>query len=144
VEKIWYCQTGRSWQYNVGHALCMLDKATDTHTEYVTLTAFPQQRWLCECTWMWCLYVHWLSCIKCVLATKMKYESNFCFKICCHNRNTIYYLFPPNHLAILFISVFRQIQCLSLEMFNCKPGKACQRKCYVPQKYRFLYFTVQY
>jgi len=28
--------------------VCWITKAPDTHTEYVTLTAFPQQQWLCE------------------------------------------------------------------------------------------------
>jgi hypothetical protein len=27
---------------------CWLTKATDTHSEYVVLTAFPQQQWLRE------------------------------------------------------------------------------------------------
>jgi hypothetical protein len=27
---------------------CRITKATDTHSEYVTLTAFPRQQWLHE------------------------------------------------------------------------------------------------
>ena len=27
------------WQYNTAHALCMLDKAADTHFEYATINA---------------------------------------------------------------------------------------------------------
>ena len=27
---------------------CWITKATDTHTEYVSLIAFPLQQWLCE------------------------------------------------------------------------------------------------
>jgi hypothetical protein len=33
---------GHTWQYTTVHVLCMLiTKATDTHSEYVHLTAFP-------------------------------------------------------------------------------------------------------
>jgi len=28
--------------------ICWVTKATDTHSEYVILIAFPQQQWLCE------------------------------------------------------------------------------------------------
>ena len=41
---------------------CWLHKATDTHTEYVTLIAFPRQRWLRERPSFSTLYVHCLSC----------------------------------------------------------------------------------
>ena len=27
---------------------CLVNKATDTHTEYVLLITFPRQEWLCE------------------------------------------------------------------------------------------------
>ena len=34
-------------QYNTAHVLYILsNKATDIHSEYVTLIAFPQQQWL--------------------------------------------------------------------------------------------------
>jgi hypothetical protein len=36
-------------------------KATDTHSEYVILIAFPRQQWLRERALMLCLYVHLLS-----------------------------------------------------------------------------------
>jgi hypothetical protein len=41
---------------------CWIDKATDTHSEYVTLIAFSRQQWLSECASMFpTLYVHCLS-----------------------------------------------------------------------------------
>jgi hypothetical protein len=45
--KIWYSQTGHTWQYNTAHALCRrrIIKATDTDSEYVTLIAFTWQEW---------------------------------------------------------------------------------------------------
>jgi hypothetical protein len=46
---------------------CWIPKATDTHSEYVILIAFPRQEWLSERTSMLLLYVHCLSC-SCVLA----------------------------------------------------------------------------
>ena len=30
------------------HAACWITKATDTHSKYVILVAFPRQLWLCE------------------------------------------------------------------------------------------------
>ena len=41
VEK--YCRAGQATD-----AHCMLDKATNTHSEYVILVAFPPQQWLHE------------------------------------------------------------------------------------------------
>jgi hypothetical protein len=41
---------------------CWITKATDTHSVYVILIAFPRQQWLCECTSMLRIYVHCLSC----------------------------------------------------------------------------------
>ena len=41
------------------HAHCMLEtKATDTHSEYVIGTAFPQQQMLHGCTLKLCLYIY--------------------------------------------------------------------------------------
>jgi len=34
------------------HVACWITKATDIHSEYVILIAFPRQEWLCECTLM--------------------------------------------------------------------------------------------
>jgi len=41
-------RAGQATDDNTEHALCMLAKSTDTHSEYVILIAFPQQ-WLREC-----------------------------------------------------------------------------------------------
>ena len=39
-----------------------ITKATDTHSEYVIINAFPGQQWLRERATMLRLYVHCLSC----------------------------------------------------------------------------------
>ena len=62
VEK--YCRAGQATDNNITrrmHTECCIPKATNTHSEYVTLTAFPlQQRWhKLTCV---TLYVHCLSC----------------------------------------------------------------------------------
>jgi hypothetical protein len=42
-------RTDHSRQYNTAHAHCMLiTKATDTHSEYVIVAAFPRQQWIRE------------------------------------------------------------------------------------------------
>jgi hypothetical protein len=42
---------------------CWITKATDTHSEYIILTAFPMQQWLRERALILHLYVHCLSCL---------------------------------------------------------------------------------
>jgi hypothetical protein len=41
---------------------CWITKATDTHSEYVILIAFPRQQWLRDRASMLSSYVHCLSC----------------------------------------------------------------------------------
>jgi hypothetical protein len=61
---------------------CWVTKATNTHSEYVTLIAFPRQQWLGERASMLRVYVHCLSCwvtktVKVLPpATKPKYRLN--------------------------------------------------------------------
>jgi hypothetical protein len=43
---------------------CWITKATDTHSEYVTLIAFPRQQWLREIASLLRLYLYWLSCLQ--------------------------------------------------------------------------------
>jgi hypothetical protein len=43
--------------------ICWIIKDTDTHSEYVILIAYEQQRWLHERLSMLRLYVHCLSCV---------------------------------------------------------------------------------
>jgi len=46
-----YCsRAGQATDINMAQAHCMLDKATDTHSQYVVLIAFPHQQWLHERT----------------------------------------------------------------------------------------------
>jgi hypothetical protein len=40
---------------------CWITKATEKHSKYVILIAFPQQKWLRERVQMFRLYVHCLS-----------------------------------------------------------------------------------
>jgi hypothetical protein len=44
------------------HFACQITKATDTHSEYVIVIAFPQQRLLREHASMLMVYIHCLSC----------------------------------------------------------------------------------
>jgi len=46
VEK--YCRAGQATGVNMAQAQCMLDKATDIHSQYAVLIAFRQQQWLHE------------------------------------------------------------------------------------------------
>jgi len=39
---------------------CWINKATNTHSEYVIFPAFPRQQWLRECALVLGLYVHGL------------------------------------------------------------------------------------
>ena len=49
--------------YNTLHQFaCLLTKTTNTHSEYVVHTAFPQQQFLCNHASMLMLHVHCLSC----------------------------------------------------------------------------------
>ena len=60
--KIWYSQRDYRSQYNTAHAHCMLDKATETHSKYVILTAFPWQQLFRKRASILRLYVHCLHC----------------------------------------------------------------------------------
>jgi hypothetical protein len=42
---------------------CWITKATDTHSEYVIVIAFPRRQWLYERASMSRLYVDFLSCL---------------------------------------------------------------------------------
>jgi len=44
-----HCRAWQGTDEHMKHAQCMLDTyATNTHSEYVILIAFPQQHWLHE------------------------------------------------------------------------------------------------
>ena len=47
--------------------VCWIPGATDTHSEYLTLIAFPPQQWLRESVPV--LYLHCLSCLTFILLT---------------------------------------------------------------------------
>ena len=54
----------RAWQTTDGNIIrrirftCWINKATNTHSEYVILIAFPRCQWLCERTFKHCLYYY--------------------------------------------------------------------------------------
>jgi len=44
-----YCRAGQATDVNMGHEHCMLDtEGSNMHSEYVTVTSFPLQQWLCK------------------------------------------------------------------------------------------------
>ena len=54
------------WRMNFA---CRITKATNTHSEYVTLIAFPRQQWLRERATMLRMYVHSQSSFRTKLTT---------------------------------------------------------------------------
>ena len=60
------------------HIACWVTKATDTHSEYVILTAFPLQQRLHVCTSMY-IHVH-MSCnclwVQCIVGTAYARDAN--------------------------------------------------------------------
>ena len=61
--KIWYSQTGHGYnKIRRIHFAYRIRKATDKHSEYVILPAFPPQQWVRERSSILHLYVHCLSC----------------------------------------------------------------------------------
>jgi len=60
-----YCRTRQATNDNIIRRMriaCWIPKASDIHSEYVILIAFPLLQWLHERAWNVTLYVHWLSC----------------------------------------------------------------------------------
>jgi len=57
-----YCTAGQATHDNTTHALHTLGRATDIHSEYVILIAFPRYQWSRESASVLHLCVHWLSC----------------------------------------------------------------------------------
>jgi len=57
-----YSRAGHRWQYGA----CCIPNATNTHSQYVTLTAFPQQHWLHECVSLLC-YTYSAGLVNCCL-----------------------------------------------------------------------------
>jgi hypothetical protein len=104
---------------------CCLTKATDTHSEYVILIAFPEQLWFRERTSMLRLYVHCLSfsylyvhCLSCsylyVHCLSCSYLYIHCLScsylyVHCPVHIYMYIVFPVHiirTLSVLFISPF--------------------------------------
>jgi hypothetical protein len=68
VEK--YGKAGQATDDNITWRMrfaCRITKATDTHSEYVKLTGFLQQEWLCERAALLHSYVR---CLSCYMSTK--------------------------------------------------------------------------
>jgi hypothetical protein len=53
---------------------CRIPKATNTHSQYVTLIAFPLQHWLHERASM--LRYTYIACLVCIIFTKISYYSS--------------------------------------------------------------------
>ena len=57
--------------------VCCIPKATNTHSEYVTLIGFPRQQWLGEKSLCftfigkhaWLFYITWVVCVYCAVQT---------------------------------------------------------------------------
>jgi hypothetical protein len=63
---------------------CWIITATDTHSEYVIIIAFPQQQWVCELpsivcyTYIACLSITEKDCVYCaVRAESLKHGSGY-------------------------------------------------------------------
>ena len=63
-EAMWKSTVQPDRQQIIRHmrSVCRITMATDIHSEYVIIIAFPRQQWLCERASMLRLYVHYLSC----------------------------------------------------------------------------------
>ena len=66
---------------------CCIPKATDTHSEYLILIAFPLQQWLDDRTWM--LRHTYLHCLHC-------YEL-YCYELHCYELY-LYFILPLLYL----------------------------------------------
>jgi hypothetical protein len=65
VEK--YCWAWQATDYNIiwcMHIAYWIPKATNTHSQYVILIAFPMQQWLHECTSMLCNLYTTILCLR--------------------------------------------------------------------------------
>ena len=79
-------EPGHRWNCNTAHALCIcITTATDTHSEYVILLAFPRQPWLRERASMLHLYVHCLSCNVILPSTPLASKRFFSFTFSSQN-----------------------------------------------------------
>ena len=68
-------QCGRMWHSQRGPRRrmrfeCWITKATETHSEYKILIAFPEPKWLQECASMLRLHLYFLSCLVHLLSYK--------------------------------------------------------------------------
>jgi len=61
VEKYFRAGEGHMtiWRMRIA---CWITKATNTHSQYVIIIAFPVQQWLQKRASKLCLYIHCLSC----------------------------------------------------------------------------------
>jgi hypothetical protein len=66
---------------------CWVPKATDTHSEYVILIGFPQQRWLSEVASLLRLYVNYIVSLIIIedVYSAVRTESLYAIQIHLHN-----------------------------------------------------------
>jgi hypothetical protein len=79
VEK--YGRVGQATGDNIIRRMrfaCWITKATNTHTEYVILIAFPRQQWLGEWVSMLRLYVHGLPCFNTIFPYMSLFQNLRC------------------------------------------------------------------
>jgi hypothetical protein len=80
-------QTGHRRHYNKTRALCMLgNKATDKHSEYVILMAFPRPQLFGEHASTLRLYLHCLSCFSILTRGRFSLQSRKHFNSICIRR----------------------------------------------------------
>ena len=73
---------------------CWITKATKTHSEYVILIAFPQQKWLHQCASMLRLYLLCLSyCLEAIKVSFSPHQVEFHFGIPVHSKLQMAYSF---------------------------------------------------
>jgi hypothetical protein len=98
-----YVRVGQATDGNIIRRMriaCWITKVTDTHSEYVTLTAFPRQMWLRERASM-LRYTH-IACLVLILFSHTHYFffQNFRLKMFLHKKYSIHMCYFPLHLVL--------------------------------------------
>ena len=65
------------------HLACRITKATDTHSEYLILIAFPWTQWLCKN-----VLVSRYTYIACLI---IRFHMHAVFSLCNYNLEAVYY-----------------------------------------------------
>jgi hypothetical protein len=84
------------------HFVCWISKATDKHSEYEIIIAFPQQKWLCECASLLCVHVR-ASLFMISVNNTRPYQNNG--KNALHLSHDLFH-FPLQHTSLYSPPVF--------------------------------------